>query len=242
MSSALRIGLVAEGVTDYEVLFAVISAMLGDRPFVLSLLQPEGSVAFTGAGDAGGLGGGWEGVYHWTQLLRERAGSLSSDVALFVGHELFVMHLDADVAGEDPANYVNRTYPELDGVLPCEEPCPPPTATTDRLRLVMVNWLGEAAIPPNAVLCTPSKSMESWVVPICCPADKDAAKANWECRPNPQNRLGQQPKAERFSKRQSDYSARRDQLRAGWSAIAAKLSEAARFQSDFIAAAAAVPI
>jgi hypothetical protein len=150
------------------------------------------------------------------------------------------MHLDADVAGEDPANYKNRPYPELNGVLPCEEPCPPPSATTDRLRQVMVAWLGESALPPSVVLCTPSKSMEAWVVPICCPADKDAAKANWECRAKPENRLGQQPKGKRFSKRQADYQARRDQLKAGWGAIAKRLSEAKRFQSEFLAAAGAI--
>jgi hypothetical protein len=242
MSEPVRIALVAEGVTDYEVINAIIASVLSDRPFVLRLLQPEESVAFTGAGAAGELGGGWKGVYRWTQLLRERAGKLRDDAPLFVGHDLFVLHLDADVAGEDPAKDKIRPYPELAGALPCEEPCPPASATTDRLRQVMIEWLGEVALPPNAVLCTPSKSMEAWVVPICCPADREAAKANWECRANPENRLGQQPKHERFSKRQADYQARHDSLKAGWGAIASRLSEAERFQREFVAAAGAIPV
>lgn len=241
MSKTIRIGLVAEGVTDYEVIHAIVAALLRDRPFVLQLLQPPASVAFSGAGAAGELGGGWEGVYRWTQLLRDRAGRLSNDDATFVGHDLIVMHLDADVAGEDPANSRNGLYPELEGMLPCEEPCPPPSATTDRLRQVMVAWLGEAALPPNAVLCTPSKSMEAWVVPICCPTERDAARANWECRAKPENRLAQQPKSVRFSKRQADYQARHDELQAGWGAIVQRLSEAQRFQNEFVAATGAIP-
>jgi hypothetical protein len=34
---------VAEGVTDYLVLNAAIEAMLGERPYILNLLQPEQS-------------------------------------------------------------------------------------------------------------------------------------------------------------------------------------------------------
>jgi len=241
MSEPLRIALVAEGVTDYEVIYAAVSAMLGDRTFLLQLLQPEESVAFTDAGAVGRLGGGWEGVYHWAQSLRDRAGKLSDDAAIFAGHDLFIMHLDADVAGQDPASSQTRRYPELKGALPCEEKCPPPSATTDRLRKVMLNWLGELTLPINAVLCTPSRSMEAWVVPICCPEDKDAAKANWECRANPENRLGQQPNAKRFKKRQSDYQARRAQLTAGWAALANRLSEAGRFRREFVTAAGAIP-
>jgi hypothetical protein len=241
MSDPLRIALVAEGVTDYEVIYAAVSSMLGNRPFLLRLLQPEQSLAFSGAGAVGSLGGGWEGVYHWTQSLRNRAERLSDDAAIFAGHDIFVMHLDADVAGEDPASYKYRPYPELEGALPCEEACPPPSATTDRLRQVMLEWLGETTLPSVAVLCTPSKSTEAWVVPICCPNDKDARKANWECRANPENRLGQQPKEKRFSKRQADYRERRDQLKAGWGAIVERLCEAERFQKEFLAAADVIP-
>ena len=60
MSKTVRIGLVAEGVTDYEILRGAMESMLGGRSFDLKLLQPEESVAFTGGGDAGYLGGGWK--------------------------------------------------------------------------------------------------------------------------------------------------------------------------------------
>jgi hypothetical protein len=46
MSDTLKIALVAEGITDYEVLNAAIESMLNGRSFDLKLLQPEGSNAF----------------------------------------------------------------------------------------------------------------------------------------------------------------------------------------------------
>jgi len=236
MSRTIRIGVAAEGVSDYEVFHAIIAAMMPNQSFVLNLLQPEQSIAFVGAGAAGPTGGGWRGVYEWTLLLRHRAGRLNDDTALFGAHDLFVMHLDAEVAGEDPANDRISPIPALASVLPCEEPCPPPSATTNRLRSAMLDWLGEAALPPRAVFCTPSKSTEAWVVQICCPDDKDAKKASWECRPNPENRLGQQPKKKRFSKRQDEYRSRRGMIAAGWPALIARLSEAKRFNDEFRAA------
>ena len=51
MSDTLRIALVGEGVTDFVVLKAAVNSMLGGRSFDLKLLQPEGSVAFTGSGN-----------------------------------------------------------------------------------------------------------------------------------------------------------------------------------------------
>jgi len=38
----------------------------------------------------------------------------------------------------------------------------------------MLEWLGETVLPSFAVLCTPSKSSEAWVVSICCPDDIDS--------------------------------------------------------------------
>ena len=79
-------------------------------------------------------------------------------------------------------------------------------------------------------------------MPICCPKDNEANKANWECRAKPENRLAQQPKNQRFRKRQADYRSRGDQLTAGWAALVAKLSEAKRFNDDFLAATQTIPV
>jgi hypothetical protein len=168
-NNTVKIALAAEGITDYEVIRGAISSMLGDRSFDLKLLQPEESVAFTGAGDAGLLGGGWRGVYKWCLQSSERGGGSLSGDPLFIAYDILVLHLDADVAGEDPANDTYSPIPKLKGLLPCEKACPPPTDTTQALRSVMLIWIGEQNLPQRTVFCTPSKSSEAWVVYIFFP-------------------------------------------------------------------------
>ena len=231
MSDPVKIALVSEGITDYVVLKAAVESMLDGRSFILTLLQPEGSVAFTGAAEAGPLGGGWKGVHKWCLQSAVRSGGRLSGDPLFIAHDLLLLHLDADVAREDSPT--ERP--------PCEQPCPPPNATTNRLRMVMLSWLGETETPPQTVLCTPSKSTEAWVMTACFPTDREMNRRGWECHPSPEGRLGQQPKPQRFSKSQVDYEKRQAELQSRWPSVVAKLSEAARFQTDFTTAMQALP-
>jgi hypothetical protein len=236
MSETIRIALVAEGITDYEVLNAAVESMLNGRSFVLTLLQPEGSVAFTDGGNAGSFGGGWKGVYRWCLQATQRSGGKLSDDPLFLGQDFLLLHLDADVATEDPANSTIAPIPELAGVLPCDQPCPPPTASTDALRNVILSWVGETQTPSKTILCTPSKSTEAWVVAAFFPRDREMARQGWECHPRPESRLGQQPVRNRFAKNQHDYAERMSEFQARWPSVVALLSEARRFQDDFLAA------
>ncbi|MBI4740425.1 MAG: hypothetical protein HY777_02490 [Betaproteobacteria bacterium] len=236
MSDSLRIALVAEGITDYEILDAAVESMLNGRSYILKLLQPEGSIAFTGKGSAGHFGGGWKGVYQWCLQAVQRSGGKLRDDPLFLSYDLLLLHLDADVAGEDPAHSKIDPIPELAGVLPCEQPCPPPTTTTELLRCVFLSWVGEAGIPPRTVICTPSKSTEAWVMAAFFQNDKEMEKKGWECHPKPESRLAQQPVNVRFAKTQADYAALRTDFKAKWPYVVAHLPEARRFQSDFHAA------
>jgi hypothetical protein len=58
----------------------------------------------------------------------------------------------------------------------------------------------------------------------------------WECHPSRESRLGQQPVRQRFAKRRQDYQSRQAELQSGWPTIVGRLSEARRFQDDFMAA------
>ena len=143
-----------------------------------------------------------------------------------------MFHLDADVAGESPDN----NTPALVGLLPCEQPCPPPSATTDLLRTVMLSWVGETQTPPKTVLCIPSKSTEAWIMAIFFPNDSKMERQGWECYSKPENRLGQQKKNLRFNKNYTDYEQRKPEIQAGWATAVENLTEASRFQDDFFAA------
>lgn len=61
-------------------------------------------------------------------------------------------------------------------------------------------------------------------------------RGDWECRPNPDGQLGTLPLAERFKKAVADYRDRQDQMTVAWPELVATLREAARFNTEFLAA------
>lgn len=233
MSELLRIALVAEGPTDGVVIESALRAMLGERPFILKQIFPEGSMGF------GAMGTGWVGVYRWChQSARRGKGRLEQDALVFQNYDLLVLHLDADVAGfryEDGS----LTAESADCPLPCEQPCPPPSASVDSLRRVLLSWCGEASVPPKTVICMPSKSTEAWVLAMLFPSDL-AMKQGIECHEDAESRLAQQPKAQRVRKKKGDYLARTEFFVAEWPRVAGPgaLTQAQRFQSEFLAAVA----
>lgn len=235
MSEPLRIAVVAEGPTDGIVIEAALRAILPGQPFVLTQLQPEGSVAF------GQIGTGWGGVYRWCkQSIQRGNGRLTNDRLVIEAFDLLVIHLDADVARQRYADAA-ITPDRYDLELPCEQPCPPPAATTDAVRAVLLSWCSEAQAPANVVLCIPSKSTEAWVVAALFPNDAAVVAAvPFECFASPKSRLLQQPKKVRIRKSQSDYRDHSAAIQSQWPRIALPpgLEEAHRFQRDLLAAIA----
>lgn len=231
MSDSLRVALVAEGPTDAIVITAALRAMLDGTSFVITQLQPEGSIAF------GERGGGWPGVYRWCKQSAKRGrGRLARDSLALDFFDALVIHVDADVAGK--AYRDSSIIPAArDRALPCEMPCPPADATVDALRSVVLSWCGEAVTPDKVVVCVPSKSSEAWVVASLFPADTAVgAGPLFECYANPESRLGVQKKAYRIKKTQRNYENNADKLRAAWPLIAGTrgLRQARRFQADML--------
>jgi hypothetical protein len=225
MSEPLRVALVAEGPTDKVVLEAALSSMLGGRSFIFRQLQPEESLPF------GPIGTGWVGVYKWCrEAARRDDGSLRHDI-LYKTYDILILQLDADVAEK---TYASGNIQKAAEDLPCSNPCPPPSASTNPLRNVLLRWAGENNVPPKTVLCTPSKSTEAWVVAALFPND-EATLNGIECWPHPERRLGQQPASQRIQRRLEDFENRFEELKGAWPNVAASLTEAQRFQTEFLA-------
>ena len=234
MFEPIRVAVVVEGPTDVVVIEAAVDAVLGGVEFELQVLQPEASVAFNGA--ARSDSGGWHGVFQWCrQASMEGGGSVSSS-AVFMHHDVLVIHVDADVAGATYGSANISSPPRID--LPCEQPCPPASVTTNALRRVVLNWLGETACPDRLVLCTPSKSMEAWVVVALWPDNPVVERSHWECRKNPGAQLSALPRGRKLAKNRADYERRASDIGNGWPIVASKLMEARRFQLEFLAAVA----
>ena len=234
MFEPLRIAAVVEGPTDAIALEAILKATLPDgTEFELQTLQPEGSVAF-GAASFGRTGAGWGGVFRWCRQSADEGGGSVSGSSVLSHHDLLVVHVDADVAGETYASANIQDAPRDD--LPCEAPCPPPEHTTNALQSVVLNWLGEHACPPPVVLCTPSKSIEAWVLAAIWPEHRLVQQADWECRTKPEDLLSALPKYRRITKRQEDYRGIAPVLTEAWPTVSERLTEAQRFKAEFVAA------
>ena len=235
MSEPLRIAAAVEGPTDSIVVRAILNSVLADTEFEFQTLQPEESVAFASA-QSGTTGVGWVGVYRWSrQSVSEGGGSVSGSSALSF-HDVLIVQIDADVAGKTYGSGRIQDPPRLD--LPCMKTCPPATATTNALREVVLNWLGEPSCPSRVVLCTPSKSMEAWVLAALFPDNSVVRRDDWECHAEPELQLATLPKPSRFRKSQDDYRRKQSAITGAWPEVSARLTEAARFERELRAALA----
>ena len=230
MSEPLRIAAVVEGPTDSIVLEAIVRSLLAGADFEFQILQPEGSAAF------GSNGAGWGGVYRWSrQVAEEGGGSLSGFLQLPQSQwDLLIIHVDAHVADKTYASANIQSPPQND--LPCAKPCPPPRHTTDALQTVLLSWLGEETCPPKTIFCTPSKTMDAWVLTALFPDNAIFQQEHWECRSDPAGQLKALPKRNRFPKKPHDHRERSQQISQAWPCVSATLTEAARFQEDFLRA------
>jgi hypothetical protein len=228
MFEPVRVAFVMEGPTDYVALRAAVRALLNGRDFEPTVIWPELDENL-----AAQSAGGWGGVYKWCRQAVEQAGGPVRSNPIFELHDVLVIQVDADVARSKYSDYKITDAPNND--LPCQKDCPPPSATTDALRAVMLGWLSEDSMPPGAVLCTPSKSIETWVLVALFPNDESAKKSNIECRWDGEVRLRKYGLIRSGQKLVDEYEANEDGIRAAWPGVRGKCSEAERFSQEFLA-------
>ena len=230
MSDPLRIGFVVEGPTDFVMLESIVGQLLDEREYESVSIQPLLSDAFSAV-----TGGGWTEVYFWCRQAAEQAGGSVRNDTLFNTFDLLIVQVDADVAGKRYSDDQRITNPP--GDLPCEQPCPPASATTNLLRQVVLGWMGEAGVPPKTVLCAPSKALETWVLMALFPQNQFSRSANLECRANPDAQLQAQSLARRLirggKKDIGKYRERAPDLAQAWPDVRQRCTEAERFSLEF---------
>lgn len=134
---------------------------------------------------------------------------------------------------------LHRDSPRSDTVndLPCAQPCPPPQNTTDQLRLVTTRWVGGTPLPPRLVWCTPSKSIEAWVLAALYQSDYLMISGGLECYATPELRLQSKPADGRLvsggKKITRKFRARAHEIVASWPDVRNCCGEAERFSADF---------
>lgn len=227
--SELRIALVAEGPTDYEIIHAALRAVL-PQSFVMTLLQPEATRP--------AMGGGWGGVLKWCLDANQRhAGALDTDPTL-AGFDLLILHLDVDVA--------HRKYddcgPEISALardrhweaLPCCQPCPPVADTCAQLERVLNSWLGRAIPGDKTLFCLPAQSSGAWLAAAVLPSGHDLL-AEPECDVSLESKLTQLPRNARIKKSVPAYRQQAPQITAHWDAVKQVCTQAACFEQGVLA-------
>jgi hypothetical protein len=135
----LRVGIVAEGRSDWLVLEEVMKTVHPEIEFVR--LQPDQTLF-------AGIGQGWKGVRAWC---RENGHRLEVIMHGITGDpiQILVIHADCSMADEEEIHH----------------PCPPAIDTAVALaEVVETKWLGCDPIPEFVVVATPAQSSDAWVV------------------------------------------------------------------------------
>jgi hypothetical protein len=228
--SELRIALVAEGPTDYEVIQAALKAVL-PQPFVMVQLQPEAT--------GGMMGTGWCGVLKWCQAAGQRhRGSLDTDPTL-VGFDLLIVHLDVDVASKQYADCgtlvadIAQQHHWQD--LPCAQQCPPVSDTVDLLAMVIESWLGQSTVSVRTILCLPAQSSGTWLAAAVL-AEAHPLLVESECNLSLESRLGQLPLKERIKKTTREYRLHAPRITAEWEQVKQVCTQAEHFEQLVLAA------
>ena len=144
-----------------------------------------------------------------------------------------MVQLDADVAA---ATYAEGHIDDQTADLPCECNCPPPAATANQLRQVLLRWLGESREPKKLVICMPSKSLEAWILAGLYPTDGIVKAGTLECRAKPERLLSGKPLNGRLvrgtHKVFAMYRDRAPAFAERWSAVTKHCTQAARFEAE----------
>jgi hypothetical protein len=227
--SELRVALIAEGPTDTALIQAALQAILNDRPFTLTTLQPEPTLPR--------MGTGWCGVFNWCRAFAARSqASLETDPTL-PGFDLFVIHLDADVADKRYADGGEPVSTAAQGLLalPCAQPCPPPAGAADELRKRVLSWLGLVQVGPRTVLCVPSKVIEAWLAAGVLDEGHSLLPA-LECNRSLETQLAGLPKGQRIKKSTREYREHAGAMTKAWTRVTRACTQAERFHRDVHAA------
>jgi hypothetical protein len=150
----LRVGIVAEGKSDWLVLEEVMKTVHADIEFVR--LQPNQTLFSA-------IGQGWRGVRAWCS---ENGHRLELIMQGLMDKPIHILVIHADCSMADKAGI--------------DLPCPPASEMAVALaRLIEIEWLQRDPLPEFVVIASPAQSSDAWVVATLDPPY--ANLANIEC-------------------------------------------------------------
>lgn|SRR6185295_16588119 len=214
----IRVGIVAEGPSDWFALEELIKAVRPDVEF--QHLRPDMTLVSRSPH-------GWRGVKAWCQQEGQRLETLLTGVSGLPIHVL-VIHVDCSMA------------PHVDAL----RDCPPARDTADALREVVVrDWLGLSALPESVVLATPSWTTDTWIVAALDPPYTGSLPL--ECDDRAERELSQRRllrlRDGEVKKPEAKYRPLAEAMAQALDRVCAVCTEALRFREEFVAAVRLVP-
>ena len=187
----MNIATVVEGPSDRLVLEAILDRLLPGDPAEHRYfsLQPPSPFGKTGTG--------WKGVQCWCRETWRRGSGLEMIISGSAGPplDLLVIHVDAEIAFErDLQKDEDEPVPHV------QQPCPPASATADKLRQVIMRWLRCDSLPSQVILAIPAQDTESWTFAALFPDDERCGREDYECLRSGQDHPGHRLTRRRYGR------------------------------------------
>jgi hypothetical protein len=158
--SEYRVGIVAEGPTDVELIQGILSNSFPEHSFMFDPLFPSPGELSKQKAETGGFG--WGGVYRACGELHDRL-----EFACAAGDfDFLVIHLDGDVAYH---SYKDAGIHDSPHDLPCSEKGDAVPSVCAKLERVLLNWVSVVCDMFPIVLCIPYISTETWAGALVFP-------------------------------------------------------------------------
>ncbi len=211
----IRVGIVAEGTSDWLALEELMKAVQPDTDFDFVHLRPDMTLVSRSPH-------GWKGVKSWCQQQGTRLAALLSGIQGFPIH-LLVIPVDCSMAHNVGALH----------------PCPPARATADALRKNLAqDWLGLSSLPGFVVLATPSRTTDAWIVAALEPPY--AGQEPLECDDQAERELVRRKllrsRGGEVKKPEAKYRPLAEAMANELARVCETCTEAERFREDFAAA------
>lgn len=193
----LSVGVVSEGAIDQYILGIILQdiSFSMDVDFEIRSIQPK----YDAINDQW-ENGGWGLIYAWCKDVIKKHGSLEKFIT-DTGIDLLVLQIDADVMYMKYTDCPSVAVEPSDYPIPISAPCPKvacsiPCHVIEEVPKLLNSWFRSASMPECVVLCTPSKSLDAWVVATMPMADFKSDRidpnlitilnSKLECTPNPE--------------------------------------------------------
>lgn len=209
---SIRVGIVAEGRSEWLVLEATMRSLCRDIEF--DRIRPDYA-------PLSGSPAGWRGVKAWCEENGERLELFLTGVPSRPIH-LLLIHADCSMADKVGA----------------ARNCPPAVDTADALRVVILQqWLGLETQPPYLLIVNPSMSTDCWVVAAL--GLKRARPCDIECDPQVEEVLVREKHLRRkggeIKKPEGRYQPLADAVATNLNSVRTQCTQAERFCAEFLA-------